>query len=683
MIKNLCLNAYFLCGLLLKLVLIVCIFSPAIENWYHPFIIESISKINLDPWKVWLEPGGSKEAFPYGYAMWIFFVPFILICKILGFSTIAGYHLTILAADFLLLFVLLKLVPKREKLLLFSYWLSPIVILATYGFGYNDIIPVLFLVSSVLFIKKLNFYTAGILLAAAVSAKLSMIIAVPLFLIYIFNNKSIRNKIIQFVSSFSITSLIITLPFIMSKSGSVMLFENPEISKIYNLALNIGDISIIIIPLLYFISLYFVWRFKRPNFDLFISIIGIAFLFIVLINPASPGWFVWSIPFLALYQSKSGRTAVILSLIYSVLYMISSLLSKSLIFTNDFTINLSSYFNNSFFFNSITLSLIHTLIIGFGIMLAVRMCREAISLNNFYRLTRNPFVLGVAGDSGSGKDTYLDAIEDIFGKHSVVKVSGDDYHLWDRGKPIWKNMTHLNPMANDLESFSNDLISLIDGKSISTRHYNHDTGKMSKKFQLETNDIIIAGGLHAFYLPILRDCYNLKIFLDMDEGLRRHFKIKRDVNVRGHSLENVINSFKRRSNDSKKFIAPQSKHADLIFSLQPVAIDYNAKDELKDLTKFKLVVTTKHGFNEYSLRRVLVGLCGLHVDIIEDSVKDETIMMIEGEISSHEIAIAAEILCPNIIEFLDTSPEWQNDMMGIMQLITLTHINQALSRKFI
>ena len=87
-------------------------------------------------------------------------------------------------------------------------------------------------------------------------------------------------------------------------------------------------------------------------------------------------------------------------------------------------------------------------------------------INLFFRLSRKPFVIGIAGDSGSGKDTLNDAITDLFGTNAVASLSGDDYHLWDRNKPSWQAMTHLNPMANDLERYANDLVSLIDGNDV-------------------------------------------------------------------------------------------------------------------------------------------------------------------------------------------------------------------------
>lgn len=56
---------------------------------------------------------------------------------------------------------------------------------------------------------------------------------------------------------------------------------------------------------------------------------------------------------------------------------------------------------------------------------------------------------------------------------------------------------------------------------------------------------------------------------------------------------------------------------------------------------------------------------------------------IEGETSAEDIEMAARLICPKIFEFLDLKPQWQNGVLGLMQLITLSHINQALTRRFI
>jgi len=292
-------------------------------------------------------------------------------------------------------------------------------------------------------------------------------------------------------------------------------------------------------------------------------------------------------------------------------------------------------------------------------------------------------VIGIGGDSGAGKDTFAEALTGLFGVHSVVKLSGDDYHLWDRQKPIWQVMTHLNPMANDLEGYSRDLVSLTDGKRIQTRQYDHQTGRMSQPLQIESNDFIIASGLHALYLPILRECFNLKVYLDIDEGLRRHFKLKRDVGQRGHTVARVLNAFDKREADSARFIRPQAAYADLILSLQP--IHPRLLDDLDDKQplRLKLLVKTRQGLNALALNRVLVGVCGLHVDIVVSDDGAEVQITIEGETSAADIALAAKMLCPKVLEFLDIQPKWHDGVLGLMQLITLSHISQVLTKRFI
>jgi len=669
----------FFLGLAIRISLIGCITPASVNDWYVPFLDVSTRSFNLNPWEVWLNQGGVAAAFPYGYVMWLLFLPLTLICKIIGLPLAYGYGATLLVADTAILVLLRKLLQHRDRLLLIVYWLSPIVIIASYFLGFNDLLPVLLLIASLYCVRQAQLFMTGLICIAAISAKLSMMLAVPFFLIYLFNNRALRQFLPSFIKGLLVGTTFMLLPFILfSSAGLNMLLNNPEIKKIYLLAVNFGDnIKVYIVPLVYLLMLYATWRVRRLNFELFNSMMGLAFLLVVLMTPASPGWFIWAMPLLVFYQLTSDRFAIFLVSLFSVLYVISSLL------LNPSGVLLESLpLKRVFDFAPQSGALVHTAMVTVGIILAARIWRETVSRNDFFRLSRKPFVIGIAGDSGAGKDTFSDAIGGLFGGHSVTTLSGDDYHLWDRHKPMWQVMTHLNPMANDLERFANDLVSLTDGKSIQSRHYNHQTGQMSRPFQIRSNDIIIASGLHALYLPILRQSYNLSIYLDIDEDLRRHFKIKRDVHHRGHPIERVLSSFERREPDSQQFIRPQSAHADLVLSLQPIHPRMLQDTDDKHPLRLKLFARSQHGFSALSLTRVLIGICGLHVDIVSPQDSSEVELTIEGETSGQDIALAAQMICPKILEFLDIQPKWQDGILGLMQLITLCHINQALTKRF-
>jgi hypothetical protein len=124
-------------------------------------------------------------------------------------------------------------------------------------------------------------------------------------------------------------------------------------------------------------------------------------------------------------------------------------------------------------------------------------------------------------------------------------------------------------------------------------------------------------------------------------------------------------------------------HADLILSLQP--IHPRVLEELDDAQplRLKLVVTTQQGFHALSLTRVLVGVCGLQVDFAPSSDGVKMMLTIEGETAAEDIALASQILFPRILEFLDFQPQWQAGVIGLMQLITVSHINQALTKRII
>lgn len=680
-LKKLLTHPLFLMGLSLKFALILLVQPAAPLTWYLPFLDNSAAHFSSDPWSSWLSLNGNPIAFPYGYAMWLCLFPVTFIFKTLGLPLLWSYGFSLCAADFALLLVLRKLLPNRDRLLLSVYWLSPIVLFASYGLGLNDLIPVLLLMLALYCTRELNMKWAGALCVAAISAKLSMIIALPFFLIYLFHNRAMRQLLPDFLKGLSIAAFVLILPFVFSKAGLFMLFNNPEMGKVYQFALPIGkSISLYLVPMVYLVMLYAAWRVRRINFELFQSIMGLSFLLVVLLTPASPGWFIWILPLLVFFQAGSSHMAIILSTVFSGLYVVNTLLSiPGISFLHGF-LDTSAFLER---FGQQTSSILHTAMTAIGIVLTMRIWRETISLNDYFRLSRKPFVIGIAGDSGAGKDTFSDALTGLFGQHSVATLAGDDYHLWDRHKPMWRAMTHLNPMANDLERFAHDLVALTDGKAIFKRHYDHGTGKMSRPTRIKSNDFIIANGLHALYLPMLRRCYNLSIYLDMDESLRRYFKMNRDVHVRGHSVDKVLSAFEKRGPDAEKFIRPQAGHADLLLSLKPIHPHMLDAADTTHPPRLRLVARSRNSLSETSLTRVLIGVCGLHVDMIAHNETGEVELSVEGETTSDDIAMAARMLCPRILEFVDIEPQWQDGVVGLMQLITLSHINQALTHRFI
>lgn len=683
-LRSLIVSPYFLFGIGLRILCIFLFSSLAVNEWYSPFLVETSLRIDTDPWKAWLDSGGSKDAFPYGYIMWLVFLPFTFLSNFFSFDNSYAYFTTIFIADILLCICLLKLIPNNERLILKLYWLSPIVILASYALGLNDLIPVLLLICALFFLKNKKFVLSSSMLVFAISAKLSMLISLPFFIIYIINNKSYRHHLISFCLTFILLSIILGFPFLMSGSAVSMLFGNPEMSKILYLAINIGQgVIVYVVPLLYLGLLYMGWRLRPLNFELFSVFVGVSFFVIVLLTPSSSGWFIWVLPFLILYQVRSDSIAIHLNSLFTLIYLLNILVTSEI--NLNYSLNeiyLIQYFNN-FFESNLNLKLLQTCMIFLGGLIAYRMWREGITNSSFFRFNSKPITIGIAGDSGSGKDTLSDSLESLIGSHSVVKLSGDDYHRWDRHGPMWQVLTHLNPMANDLHSFSNDLFTLLDGKPIYQRHYDHKTGKMTKPIITKSNQFILVSGLHTFTLPIVRSACDLKIFLDIDEELRKFFKIKRDVFERGHTLDRVISSIEDRKKDSKMFIDPQSSHADILISLKSLN-----KNLMKDLNKdqdprLKISITIRNSYNETALQRVLIGICGLHVDMVNKSDGSEVTLTIEGESKAEDMAQAASILSKETLEYLDENPKWEDGMLGIMQIVIFSQISQLATRSII
>ena len=175
-------------------------------------------------------------------------------------------------------------------------------------------------------------------------------------------------------------------------------------------------------------------------------------------------------------------------------------------------------------------------------------------------------IIAIAGDSGSGKTTLLNEISELFDKDNYLKLETDRYHKWERGNENYLQFTHLNPKANNIEKMSKDVYNLKIGNEIYSVDYDHNTGKFTQEEKIESKNNVILCGLHTLYNKNVNEIIDLKIFMDTDRELIKKWKIKRDVEERGYSVEKVLKQIETREKDYEEYIKNQKNNADIIIN---------------------------------------------------------------------------------------------------------------------
>ena len=177
------------------------------------------------------------------------------------------------------------------------------------------------------------------------------------------------------------------------------------------------------------------------------------------------------------------------------------------------------------------------------------------------------FTIGVAGDSGSGKTTFTNAIRQIFGPGLVSTITLDDYHKYDREERRVRDITPLHPDANNITQLENDIARLKQGLPIAKPVYNHTTGTFDPPVPFSPQKILILEGLHTLFTPRLRELMDFSIFVDPEKEVKYAWKRLRDMERRGYSSDEVSEEIVKREKDYQAFIAPQRCNADAIIRI--------------------------------------------------------------------------------------------------------------------
>jgi len=181
-----------------------------------------------------------------------------------------------------------------------------------------------------------------------------------------------------------------------------------------------------------------------------------------------------------------------------------------------------------------------------------------------------PVMLAIAGDSAAGKTTLTAGLIRALGPERVIGVCVDDYHRYDREERRSLPFTPLHPECNYIEIMEQHLHQLASGEAVLKPVYDHATGTFGRPELVEPREFIIVEGLLPLHTKLARACFDVKVFLDPLEEIRREWKIRRDCHKRGYTREQVLAELDRREPESAAFIRPQRAHADIVVRFAPI-----------------------------------------------------------------------------------------------------------------
>ena len=177
-------------------------------------------------------------------------------------------------------------------------------------------------------------------------------------------------------------------------------------------------------------------------------------------------------------------------------------------------------------------------------------------------------VIGIAGGSGSGKTTVVNAITSKL-KEKVVVIPQDSYYKDSSHLPIEErhkiNFDH--PEAIDWDLLCRQLKELKEGKTIEQPVYSYISCSRSKTetVTVAPAEVIIVEGILIFTCKELVDQMNIKIFVDADDDDRLMRIIVRDNLERGRDVTAVVNHYTETVKPMHlQFIEPSKRYADII-----------------------------------------------------------------------------------------------------------------------
>ena len=203
-------------------------------------------------------------------------------------------------------------------------------------------------------------------------------------------------------------------------------------------------------------------------------------------------------------------------------------------------------------------------------------------ISNFTkRIINNPskrLLIGITGESASGKSTICNEIKNVIGRFSMpVTVLNTDNYFNDISELINKygsfdkvrdNGYDIDaPTSFQLDILRRDLENLADGQDIKSPMYlPNGTGvSVPDAIEVKSQKIIVVEGIATMYETV-KDVFDIKIYVETDNAIRRSRFVSRAVTERNQDKENAMKHWRYISSAGEKYVKPFRKEADLVLN---------------------------------------------------------------------------------------------------------------------
>lgn len=179
-----------------------------------------------------------------------------------------------------------------------------------------------------------------------------------------------------------------------------------------------------------------------------------------------------------------------------------------------------------------------------------------------------PYFIGVVGGTGSGKTTIAERVAEALPAGSVAIIAHDSYYI-PRPNLAPEERDQLNfdhPDALDNALLVRQLDELRAERAVEVPVYDFSTHlRLDKTRRVEAAPIVIVEGILVLADERLRQRLDLKLYVDTAADIRILRRIRRDIDERGRSFEQVREQYYETVRPMhEQFVEPSKRWADVI-----------------------------------------------------------------------------------------------------------------------